>query len=441
MLNRAFNAPLGSAKCGMNQALLGFFWPDLPRGISVMNPIEVLTDEGSAVDPGFEAPLGQSLQGIFKTFAGVQSLFAKLQFSCPEKHGSIVGSWFSQINTFLFGGVTQHGEFVGNVCADLNGMGGGARAYRDGENSMAPFFAAMADLGVQEIIEDDVPFMQLTSKKIKRDNQGFGKFRGGMGYEMAVAAHGTPLWGFATVSCGSKFPVVPGLFGGYGCPTYPLAKIKGINVFEYLQRDPSRWSFDFETLMNERPFPEARYSTHHMGMGFELVDEGEVYMICQGSGGGYGDVLERDPQAVMDDLEGGYLSPATARDIYFVVFDERTLAIDVAATRAARQAERDARKQRGIPYAQFVADWVTAEPPEHLPYYGSWGDDNRVIHATAWTMHGPVRVKGPMAELPQIFLPDPRDISRCSGHTRASLNSKSASVARTVARVRSLASE
>src|SRR6201995_4461690 len=45
-LNRAFNATLGTAKCGLGQALLGFFWPDLPRGISVMNPMEVLTDEG-----------------------------------------------------------------------------------------------------------------------------------------------------------------------------------------------------------------------------------------------------------------------------------------------------------------------------------------------------------------------------------------------------------
>ena len=60
-----------------------------------------------------------------------------------------------------------------------------------------------------------------------------------MGYEIAVATRGTPLWGFATVSSGSKFPAIPGLFGGYGCPTYPLAKIKGINVFEQMQDDPS----------------------------------------------------------------------------------------------------------------------------------------------------------------------------------------------------------
>src|SRR6185437_11700028 len=47
IMNRAFNATLGTAKCGLNQAFLGFFWPDLPRGISMMNPIEVITDEGS----------------------------------------------------------------------------------------------------------------------------------------------------------------------------------------------------------------------------------------------------------------------------------------------------------------------------------------------------------------------------------------------------------
>jgi len=407
IMNRAFNATLGSAKCGMNQAFLGFFWPDLPRGISVMNPIEVLTDPGSCIDPGIDAPLGQSLQGIFKTFGVTQTLFAKMQYSCPDKYGSVIAPWFNQINTFLFGGVTQHGEFAGNVCADLNGMGGGARAFRDGENSMAPFFAAMADIAEQEIVEDDVPFLQLISKRIKRDNQGFGKYRGGMGYEVAVAAKGTPLWGFATVSSGSKFPSVPGLFGGYGCPSYPLAKIKGVNVFDKLQGDPSTWSFDFETLMNTQPFPEARYSTHHMGMGFELADEGEVYMICQGSGGGYGDVLDREPEAVLADVAAGYLSPETARDIYLVEYDEGNLAVDAEATAAARDAERAARKARGVPYADFVASWVTEEPPAHLPYYGSWGDDNSVIHATAWTTHGPLRVAGPMSELPQIFLPDP----------------------------------
>jgi hypothetical protein len=142
-------------------------------------------------------------------------------------------------------------------------------------------------------------------------------------------------------------------------------------------------------------------------MGFELADEGEVYMICQGSGGGYGDVLEREPEAVMADVEAGYLSQVTAREIYVVVFDPETLAVDAEATAVARAAERAARLDRGVPFAEFVQSWVTDAPPDHLPYYGSWGSDNETIHATVWTTRGPVRLAGPIAELPPVMLPDP----------------------------------
>ncbi len=49
----------------------------------------------------------------------------------------------------------------------------------------------------------------------------------------------------------------------------------------------------------------------------------------------------------------------------------------------------------------------TPEPPATIPYYGSWGDDVGTIWATAWGASGPVRVSGPMEQLPPILLPDP----------------------------------
>ena len=70
------------------------------------------------------------------------------------------------------------------------------------------------------------------------------------------------------------------------------------------------------------------------------------------------------------------------------------------------------------PKVEFVEAWVTAEPPEHLPYYGSWGDDNGLIHATAWSTHGPARVSGAMAELPPIYLPDPKDLALLGQQTQ-----------------------
>lgn len=65
------------------------------------------------------------------------------------------------------------------------------------------------------------------------------------------------------------------------------------------------------------------------------------------AGGGYGDALERDPQWVREDVLEGYASIAHARDVYGVVFtgtcEDETLAVDAAATVAARERLRAAR--------------------------------------------------------------------------------------------------
>ena len=114
-----------------------------------------------------------------------------------------------------------------------------------------------------------------------------------------------------------------------------------------LKHTPEQVKFDMISLMNEQAIPGGEYSSHDMGMTFELANEGEVYMICQGSGGGYGDVLERDPcKLVMKDVREDLLSHELAEEIYFVVYDRDTLIVDEAATQARRDAERQARIAR-----------------------------------------------------------------------------------------------
>ena len=54
--------------------------------------------------------------------------------------------------------------------------------------------------------------MQLVAKR-PCGTPGFRQYRGGMGYEMIVAAEGTPLWGFMTVTSGASSPRSR-LFGG-----------------------------------------------------------------------------------------------------------------------------------------------------------------------------------------------------------------------------------
>jgi len=142
-----------------------------------------------------------------------------------------------------------------------------------------------------------------------------------------------------------------------------------------------------------------------MGMTFELAKPGEVYMICQGAGGGYGDVLLRDPALVAKDMEEDLISPETAFDIYKVVIDPASLVVDTAATKALREAERRARIARGKPFDDFIQEWTTAEPPAHLPYFGSW-DNPKVIYG----MSGGQRVKMDADKIFSMFMPNPKDL-------------------------------
>ena len=69
--------------------------------------------------------------------------------------------------------------------------------------------------------------------------------------------------------------------------------------------------------------------------GIEL-DKGDSVITIAGGGGGYGDPLERDVEAVREDVINGYVSVGQARLDYGVVIDPCTLGIDVKATHELR---------------------------------------------------------------------------------------------------------
>lgn len=402
--NRAINTSAASFKSALVSAFLLNVWPDLPHSMAAFSPIDVLTDPNSLVDAGFDTPQAMSLISLFKA-AAVSVPLSKLRYSLPKRYTAVMAQQYDQPATFIYGGLTQHYEVVGNFCADINGNGQGARSFRDGEPALSPIFSYMCDTGEQELMEEELPIVRLGAQRFTKDRLGFGKFRGGAGYEQIVSVKGSMMWGFMVGATGGRFSCVGGLFGGYGAPAYVLGKIKGANVFQLMKEQPELVEFDMIKLLNEQKFPGATYSTSEPAMTFELAQEGEVYMICQGTGGGYGDVLERDPELVMQDLADDLISAETAQDLYKVVYNPDNLVVDAEATQAARAAERQARLARSEPFDDFVARWVSDEPPASLPYYGTWKDPN-VVFAGA----GPFRQKMDAKALQGVFMFDPKDL-------------------------------
>src|SRR6185369_9423786 len=74
---------------------------------------------------------------------------------------------------------------------------------------------------------------------------------------------------------------------------------------------------------------------------------GESFEFKSSSGGGYGDPLERDPQAVQSDLALGRITSEAALNIYGVVID--STGVDGPATERRRQSVRAERLARAEP--------------------------------------------------------------------------------------------
>lgn len=373
--NRSINTIVSSLKAMLAQQFLTFVWPDMPRNQAVFAPIRVITDDNSFLHCSDDAATAQSMMSIFPAFGGIQHGLPKFLYSADERSTEIIAPWWHMIDTLLYAGVTQHGEFVGNIASDINGMAGSARWNRDGEHALSPLFAIYVDHGEQELIEEEIPMMRVTWQRLQKDMQGFGRYRGGHGSQTIATVKDTDQWAFITTANMGKFPSVVGVFGGYGSGCTPMCKVKGVDIFKELEKDPEFLkSYDTVDLMNDRPFADGDYVTAHMGMPPENVERGELYCTQMGPGAGYGDVLEREPTSVAQDYMDELISEWTAENIYGVILNLKTGAVDKKATDEARAGQRKARLARAKPYKEFVAEWETAQPPEDLPYYGSWGD-------------------------------------------------------------------
>ena len=401
--NRTINSVLGSAKAAMGNLLCGFFWPDLPRNQAVLAPIEFEWDPCSCVASSFETPNTISMVTLFPMFTALQTALAKLAHATPQVRTRTLAPWYNMINTYVYGGINQHGQMVASISANVNAMPGGGREGIDGEHSISALFSVMGDLPEVEVQEEEVPYVSLVAKKLMRDNQGFGKWRGGSGYWWCLSPKDSPAWGFAAVAAGSRYPTIGGLFGGYGCGVYPIAKVRGVDVFQLIDDDAATAHavYNFAGLMNERPIAGASYSTQSQAMPFEFFQRGEMLLMCAGAGGGYGDVLERVPAAVAADVRDGVISQAVAREVYGVIVDPAGTLIDEAATSAARDAIRALRRQRGVPFHEFVQGWTTPGPRGlPAPYFGCWDRSDEI-----WV--GNEDIASPADALQPVMLEDP----------------------------------
>jgi N-methylhydantoinase B/oxoprolinase/acetone carboxylase alpha subunit len=133
------------------------------------------------------------------------------------------------------------------------------------------------------------------------------------------------------------------MFGGY-----PTAPLQAMMVLDSDIRDwfrQSRCPRDAEDLKNLKG--EKIYVPPSSPI--RPVKSYDLLLVRKGSGGGFGDPLDREPQLVLADLRRGAISLRTAGEVYGVVFDPETLQVDEEATERLRRSLREERLRTAKP--------------------------------------------------------------------------------------------
>jgi len=254
------------------------------------------------------------------------------------------------------GGIDQYGRIFGGFNMESSSCGSGAMGVFDGLDTAYAQWNPEADMGDAEVWEQILPIVWL-GRGIQPDSGGFGKFRGGNAIESLFFVANTNRAEMG--SYGGRLPIFTssGIMGGYpGSRTYRniiqntdlKARIAAQQPLPHYEGETPDQPEMVRLLNGKADLSRGRYAARP-------VQEYDVYYQINGSGGGFGDPIERDPLLVQRDVRNKVTILSNAERIYGVAIDPATLEIDEAKTKELRAGIRKARLARGVPAREYIA--------------------------------------------------------------------------------------
>jgi len=272
----------------------------------------------------------------------------------------------------IFAGLNQYGVPVAELEATtLNTEGQGARTDMDGVHAYGfPWCHAWRSPDGADT-ETEYQFLRLFFN-LREDSGGFGKFQGGAGTETALVPYHVPYFFWQGLGKSSAISCSIGLFGGYPSSSCPGIWVRNTDLLEKMQRGDANLPANAVELATGRTIG-GEYVFESINRPTRVGLNGDVIVQFAAGGGGYGDVLLRDPAAVIADVRAGIVSRWSAENVYRVCCDPESLRLDEEATARARDEERRRRLQRGKRWDDFDRHWSALRPePESLKHFGSW---------------------------------------------------------------------
>tara|TARA_B100000676_G_scaffold136057_1_gene134904 strand:+ start:396 stop:2114 length:1719 start_codon:yes stop_codon:yes gene_type:complete len=268
---------------------------DTPNNVGFYRPITVIAPEGCWVNPRYPAAVGARGQGGYRVRTVVTGALTTLY---PDRMPACPGG--NEFGLSVTGMTPDQKRFLLVEFHNVTGRGGGPDA--DGQDAGPYWLGNMANTSV-EIIEAENPLL-IDEYGFLPDTGGPGKYRGALGLvrqyrllaedaivQLRADRHVYPCWG---------------IFGG---------KPGGLS-HSYFVREGKR---------EEAPSKFVK-----------PMKRGETFRAEMAGSGGYGDPLQRNADAVAEDIRQEKISVAHAEAEYGVVVD-KALTLDAAATAALRE--------------------------------------------------------------------------------------------------------
>jgi acetone carboxylase, alpha subunit len=260
------------------------------------------------------------------------------------------------------GGINQDGEIHAVNSFEASSCGTGACAVKDGLNHAAAIWNPEGDMGDIEIWEMAEPLLYL-GRNVKANSGGYGKYRGGCGFETLRMVWNAQDW--TMFFMGNGFMNSDwGMMGGYPAATgyrfeaHKTGLEQRIAIGDSLPLggdiDPANPDFERHIDATAEVKRDKQCITTE-----DCYANHDLYLNYLRGGPGFGDPLDRDPKAIEADLNQKFLLPEYARKVYGAVFTQDgkgVFTVDAASTQSRRAEVRKERLARALPTREWMKE-------------------------------------------------------------------------------------
>ncbi len=353
------NSTLPSSIAHIALALTNMLFWDVPWSDGKMAPVRIDIPEGTVLNCRFPAACGGAPRVGQILVSAVTECVAKMLYAAgryEDVNAGWQGLWYEGGPGYFYGGTNRDGVTVAQGLYDIHGGGFGATPLRDGVDTGGHANIPSGGISDIERIELQYPFLYF-SRNHNPNGGGYGRFRGGDGSHRVYMVYGS-----TDLSVDFRpYSGIPnggfGLFGGFPTGTGGVRAI--------FRTDPAR----LRLRLAQGDYPVSPRQILEEGWGEIYLPESgrsrvqvpEYWIItdCVQGGGGFGDPLDREPEAVARDVTAGIYTGWAAERFFAVALD----ASRTPDPERTAQLRADVRRQRRETAHPVSAGSGEARPP------------------------------------------------------------------------------